>query len=95
MREDPNISPRLIEEVLYSHPAVAEAAVVGMKDQVYGENIKAFVTLKPGNTIAAGELIEYCQGKLKKFFVPKEVVIIPAMPKTLVGKILKKELRKM
>jgi long-chain acyl-CoA synthetase len=90
-----NISPRSIEEVLYNHPAVAEAAVVGMKDTVYGEDIKAFVTLKPGDTATPGELIEFCQGKLKNFFVPKEVVIIPAMPKTLVGKILKKELRKM
>jgi len=89
-----NISPRAVEEVLCSHPGVAEAAVVGMKDSVYGEEIKAFVTLKPGNTVTSEELEEFCQGKLKRFFVPKEVVIIPAMPKTLVGKILKKELRK-
>ncbi len=90
-----NISPRTIEEVLYSHPGVAEAAVIGMRDPVYGEEIKAFVTLKPGNTATPGELVEFCQGKLKRFFVPKEIVIIQAMPKLLVGKILKKELRKM
>ena len=90
-----NISPRSIEEVLYNHPGVAEAAVVGMKDPVYGEDIKAFVTLKPGNIPTAEKLIEFCQGKLKNFFVPREIVILQAMPKTLVGKILKKELRKM
>ncbi len=90
-----NISPRVIEEVLYAHEAVSEASVIGIKDKVYGEEIKAFVTLRAGQAATAGEILEYCRGKLKKFFVPKEVVILAAMPKTLVGKILKKELRKM
>ena len=90
-----NISQRVIEEVLYAHPAVSEASVIGIKDRVYGEEIKAFVTLKPGRETTSEEILEYCRGKLKKFFVPKEVVILDAMPKTLVGKILKKELRKM
>ena len=90
-----NISPRVIEEVLYAHPAVSEASVIGIKDKVYGEDLKAFVTLKPGQAATPDDILEYCKGKLKKFFVPKEIVILAAMPKTLVGKILKKELRKM
>ncbi len=90
-----NISPRVIEEVLYAHPAVSEASVIGIKDKVYGEDLKAFVTLKPGQTVTPDDILEYCKAKLKKFFIPKEVVILAAMPKTLVGKILKKELRKM
>ncbi len=90
-----NISPRVIEEVLYAHPAVSEASVIGIKDKVYGEDIKAFVTLKAGQAATPEDILEYCKGKLKKFFVPKEVVILNAMPKTLVGKILKKELRKL
>lgn len=90
-----NISPRSIEEVLHAHPAVAEVAVIGMKDEVYGEEIKAFVELKQGQGATADELKEFCKTKLKKFFVPKEIVILPALPKTLVGKILKKELRKL
>lgn len=90
-----NISPRAVEEVLYAHPAVAEAAVIGMKDPVYGEEVKAFVALKPGQTAAADEIKEFCSQKLKRFFVPKEVVVLPALPKSLVGKILKKELRKL
>ncbi len=90
-----NLSPRVIEEVLYGHPAVAEAAVVGMMDDVYGEDIRAFVTPKPGRSTTPGEIIEYCREKMKRFYVPKEVVIVEAMPKSLVGKILKKELRKM
>lgn len=88
-----NISPRVIEEVLYAHPAVAEAAVIGIKDAIYGEDIKAFVTLKPGQTASSAEILEYCREKLKKFFLPKEVEILAAMPKSLIGKILKKELR--
>jgi len=90
-----NISPRTIEEALYTFPKVAEAAVIAMKDEVYGENIKAFVTLKPGQEATEGEMIEYCKTRLTNFFLPKEVVILPALPKNLVGKILKKELRKL
>lgn len=90
-----NISPRTIEEVLYAHPKIAEAAVIGMKDPVYGEDIKAFVTLKPGQSTTPDAIMTFCRANLKRFRVPKEIVIMQAMPKTLVGKILKKELRKM
>ncbi len=88
-----NISPRTIEEVLFGHPKVSEAAVIGMKDELYGEDIKAFVVLKPGEEAAAGEIIDYCRKKLTSFLLPKEVVFLKALPKSLVGKVLKKELR--
>lgn len=90
-----NIAPREVEEVIYTHPAVSEACVVGIPDEVYGENIKAWVVLKPGQKATAEEIIEYCQGKLKRFKSPKEVSFLDALPKSLVGKILRKELRKM
>jgi long-chain acyl-CoA synthetase len=90
-----NISPRSIEEVLYAHPAVAEAAVIGIKDEVYGEDIKAFVALKPGQIATGEEIKAFCETKLKRFIVPKEVTVLPSLPKSLVGKILKKELRKL
>jgi long-chain acyl-CoA synthetase len=90
-----NIAPREVEEVLFKHPKVAEAAVVGIKDEVYGENIKAWVVLKPGQTATAEEIVEFCQTHLKRFKSPKEVAFLPALPKNLVGKILRKELRKM
>lgn len=90
-----NISPRTIEEALYSHPKIAEAAVIGIKDPVYGEDIKAFATLKPNQGATVDELMEFCKSRLERFRVPKELVILQAMPKNLVGKILKKELRKM
>jgi long-chain acyl-CoA synthetase len=90
-----NISPRVIEEVLFKHPKVSEAAVIGIKDEIYGENIKAFVVLKPGQAATESEVIEYCQTKLTNFLVPKEVAFMKALPKSLVGKVLKKELRKL
>jgi len=90
-----NISSRTIEEVLYQHPRVSEAAVIGIKDSVYGEDIKAFVTLKPGETATGEEIMEFCTKTLKRFRVPREIVIMDALPKNLVGKILKKELRKL
>src|SRR5690606_7111390 len=90
-----NIAPREVEEVLYSHPSISEAAVVGVPDDVYGENIKAFVVLQPGQCATDTEIIEYCQAKLRRFKSPKEVVFLKALPKNLVGKILRKELRKM
>jgi len=90
-----NISPRTIEEVLFMHPKVSEAAVIGMKDDIYGENIKAFLVLNPGETATAEEIIEYCRTKLTNFLLPKEVVFLKSFPKSLVGKILKRELRKL
>jgi long-chain acyl-CoA synthetase len=90
-----NIAPRQIEEVLYDHPKISEAAVVGIKDEVYGEEIKAFVVLNPGETAEEVEIIEYCVTRLKRFKSPKRVTFLETLPKNLVGKILKKELRKM
>ncbi len=91
-----NIAPREIEEVIYSHPKVSEAAVVGVADAVYGEDIKAFVVLLPGQSaVEEEEIIEFCRERLKRFKSPKEVVFLDSLPKSLVGKILRKELRKM
>ncbi len=90
-----NISPRAIEEILFRHPNVSEAAVIGIKDELYGEDIKAFVVLQPGQEATAEEIIEYCRRKLTSFLLPKEVAFLKALPKSLVGKVLKKELRKL
>ncbi len=88
-----NIAPREVEEVIFSHPKVSEAAVVGVKDEVYGEEIKAFVVLNPGQSVTAGEIIAYCTERLKKFKTPKYVEFLEGLPKNLVGKVLKKDLR--
>ena len=88
-----NISPRLIEEALFQIPKVSEAAVIGIEDEVYGEAIKAFVVLKPGEEASETEIIEYCRSRLTNFLLPKEVVFLKALPKNLLGKVLKRELR--
>lgn len=90
-----NISPREIEEVIFAHHKVSEAAVVGIKDYVHGEDIKAFVVLKPGEQATAEEIIEYCRTRLKTFKTPKELQFMDSLPKNIIGKVLKKELRKM
>jgi len=74
---------------------VSEAAVIGVKDEKYGEEIKAFVVLHPGEKAVAEDIVAFCQAKLPNFLLPKYVVFLEAMPKSLVGKILKTELRKM
>jgi long-chain acyl-CoA synthetase len=88
-----NISPRAIEEVLYMCPYVSEAAVVGVKDKKYGEEIKTFIVLRPGEKATAEDILAFCRTKLTNFLLPKEIVFLEAMPKSLVGKILKTKLR--
>lgn len=89
-----NISSIELEGVLYSHPAVLEAAVVARPDEKWGETPCAFITLKPGAVVAAEELISYCKDNMARFKVPKHVVF-GALPKTATGKIQKFVLRKM
>jgi long-chain acyl-CoA synthetase len=88
-----NVYPREVEEVLYAHPAVAEAAVVAMRDPLMGEEVCAFVALKDGATADAAAIIGFCQSRLAKYKCPREVRFLPALPKNPVGKILRKELR--
>jgi long-chain acyl-CoA synthetase len=85
--------PREVEEVLYAHPKVAEAAVIGTRDPVMGEDVLAFVALKPGPAAEAAELIAFCQERLARYKCPKEVRFLPALPKSPLGKVLRKELR--
>jgi long-chain acyl-CoA synthetase len=88
-----NIYPREVEEVLYAHPAVAEAAVVGVPDALMGEEVAAFVVLRPGAGVDAQALIDFCQLRLSKYRCPRQVRFVDALPKSPIGKILRKELR--
>jgi long-chain acyl-CoA synthetase len=88
-----NVYPRQVEDVLYRHPAVAEAAVVGVPDDLHGEMPKAFVALKPGVDVSPHELIRYCREHLGRFEVPRRVEIMSQLPKSGAGKILKRTLR--
>ncbi|MDM7925114.1 MAG: long-chain fatty acid--CoA ligase [bacterium] len=88
-----NIYPREVEEVLYQHPKVSEAAVVGIPSAVRDEVVKAFIVAKPGQTLTRGELLQFCRDKLAKFKVPKEIELRDSLPKSAAGKILKRVLR--
>ena len=86
-----NVYPREIEEVLYEHPAVAEAAVIGLPHPALGEEIGAAVALKPGAVITAEELRGYVKGQVAAYKYPRHVWIADALPKTATGKILRRE----
>ena len=88
-----NIYPRDVEEVFFEHPKVIEATAIGIPHAKRGEAVKVFVVLKPGETATQEEMIAYCDGKLAKYKWPTEIEFRDELPKTNVGKVLKKELR--
>ncbi|MCW2723695.1 MAG: fadD [Frankiales bacterium] len=85
--------PREVEDVLAEHPAVREAAVVGVPDEKRGETVKAFVSLRPGTQTTPEELIAHCKERLAAYKYPRTVVLMEELPKTVTGKILRRELR--
>ena len=90
-----NVYPNEVEDVLFTHPAVLEAAVIGVPDQYRGEAVKAFLVLKPEMSATAEEILEFCRENLAKYKVPSLIEIVPALPKSAVGKVLRRELREM
>jgi len=88
-----NVYPVEVEAALYQHPAVAEAAVIGVPDPFWGEVGKAVIALRPGERLTAEELIAFCRERLAHFKVPKRVEFVEALPKSAAGKILKRALR--
>ncbi|MFE0371620.1 class I adenylate-forming enzyme family protein [Streptomyces tendae] len=85
--------PREVEDVLYTHPAVREAAVVGVPDGYRGETVKAYISLRPGAATDPDALVAYCEERLAAYKYPRQVEILPDLPKTASGKILRRELR--
>lgn len=85
--------PREVEDVLYQHPAVREAAVVGVPDAYRGETVKAFVSLVSGAAVEPGELIAFCRERMAVYKAPREVEVVAEVPKTASGKVLRRALR--
>jgi long-chain acyl-CoA synthetase len=85
--------PREVEDVLYMHPAVQEAAVVGIPDEYRGEDVAAFVTLQPGAEATEEEIMSFCRSKLASFKAPHQVTFLDQLPKTSSGKILRRTIR--
>ena len=87
------VAPREIEDVLYSHPAVAEVAVVGVPDEKWGEAVQAFVVPRAGQDLDVEDLLAHARTELARFKIPKEIRVVDALPRNASGKILKRELR--
>jgi long-chain acyl-CoA synthetase len=85
--------PREVEDVLYQHEAVREAAVVGVPDAYRGETVKAYVSLRPGQSATAEELIAFCREQMAAYKYPRQVEFLDELPKTVSGKLLRRELR--
>jgi long-chain acyl-CoA synthetase len=88
-----NIYPREIDEVLFQHPKVQEAVSVGIADKYRGETVKAYIVLKPGQKATEGEIINFCKEKLAAYKVPKTIEFRDSIPKSAIGKVLRKVLR--
>jgi long-chain acyl-CoA synthetase len=88
-----NVYPREVEEVLYAHPEILEAAVIGVEHESLGEEVKAVVVLRPGSTLDAQGVIAWCRERVAAYKYPRVVEFRDALPKGPTGKILKRELR--
>jgi acyl-CoA synthetase (AMP-forming)/AMP-acid ligase II len=88
-----NVYPREVEDVLYRHPAVLEAAVIGAPDDVWVERVHAVVVLKGGHEASAEEIIGFCKEQLARYKAPRSVEFVDVLPKSAQGKILKREIR--
>jgi fatty-acyl-CoA synthase len=95
IRGGENVYPREIEEYLHQHPKVTEAQVIGVPSEKYGEEIMAWVRLKPGETMDADEFTHHCRGKIATYKIPKYWKVVEEFPMTVTGKVQKFRMREM
>jgi fatty-acyl-CoA synthase len=93
IRGGENVYPREIEEFLYSHPSIADVQVVGVPDQKYGEELCAWIVVRPGETVSEAEVREFCSGRLAHYKVPRYVMVVDEFPMTVTGKVQKFKMR--
>ena len=90
-----NIYPIEVDNVLFAHPKILEACVIGVPDEYRGESVKAYIVPKPGESVDEQEIIQFCKQRLAAYKVPKIIEFTDSLPKSAVGKILRRELRDM
>ena len=90
-----NIYPREIEEVLFTHPSIREAAIIGVPDEKWGERLKAFIVAEGNAQIDADSVMAFCDGRISRIKTPRDIEFIDAIPRNANGKVLKTELRKL
>ncbi len=90
-----NVSPREVDEILFEHPKILEACTIGAADPYRGETVKSFVVVKPGETLTEEEIAKYCQDRLAAYKVPKKIEFLESLPKSAIGKILRREIKEM
>lgn len=88
-----NVYPRHVEEAIYKHKSVEEVTVIGIADEMRGESVKAFIKLKQGSSLTPAKLKEFLHDKLSPIEMPKEIEFRDVLPKTMIGKLSKKELK--
>jgi fatty-acyl-CoA synthase len=93
IRGGENVYPREVEEFLYTHPAVADVQVIGVPDERYGEELMAWVVLRPGTSVTEDEVREFCRGKIARFKIPRYVKVVEEFPMTVTGKVQKFKMR--
>jgi fatty-acyl-CoA synthase len=93
IRGGENVYPREIEEFLYRHPKIQDVQVVGVPDQRFGEELCAWIMVKPGQTLTEAEVREFCKGKIAHYKVPKYLRFVAEFPMTVTGKIQKFKIR--
>jgi fatty-acyl-CoA synthase len=95
IRGGENIYPREIENLLYTHPKIADAQVLGIPDEKLGEAIVAWIRLKTGEAVSQDEICEYCRGKIAHFKIPQHIRFVESFPMTASGKVQKFRMRQM
>jgi fatty-acyl-CoA synthase len=95
IRGGENIFPREIEEFLYTHPKVEDVQVIGVPDPKFGEEVCAWIKLRPGETATADEIRDFCDGKIAHFKIPRYIKFVDEFPMTVTGKVQKYVMRKM
>jgi fatty-acyl-CoA synthase len=87
------VYPREIEEFLYTHPDIADVQVIGVPDEKYGEEVMAWITVRPGAAVSADDVRQFCQGRIAHYKIPRYVQVTEEFPMTVTGKIQKFKLR--